>query len=125
MKSKAGKITWRVQMKSLVKFRSMQEILLSVGGNFDQHGNLQVLGDHLAPVFFSYLGQLKEINASHGFPAWCIEKEYTTDSIPQNVALRTIMENLDGPLTEFQSENLKEVARRGLDGKIVWKYKSS
>lgn len=67
-------------MKTLTKFKSMQEILLKDGGTFDPHGNLHVHGEHLAPSYFCKLGTLTELPAHHSFPAWCIEKEYRDDA---------------------------------------------
>lgn len=78
----------------LIQFRTMQDILLKEQSWFDGHGNLCALGLHqeietLSPAYFSYLGKLREIPSHHGFPRWCIEKEWD-DLFAANSALRVI-----------------------------------
>lgn len=97
-------------MKVLIKFKTMAEILLSNGGTFDQHGNLQVMGETLAPSYFQYLGQLKEVASHHGFKAWMIEKEYRDDAFGPHQALRFIAE-------KSTDEFARDVAEEGLKGK--------
>ena len=97
-------------MKTLVRFKTMQDILLKDGGNFDYHGNLQVHGESLAPIYFSYLGQLKEVPSHHNFKSWMIEKEYRDDAFGPHQALRHIAE-------KSTDELAREIAEEGLRGK--------
>lgn len=65
--------------KHIIKFKSMQEILLKEpSAHFDEHGNLRVSTilnghDSLAPSYFNNLGQLREFKDETSFPHWCIE----------------------------------------------------
>lgn len=105
-------------MKTLVKFKTMQEILLRNGGTFDKHGNLHVYGEHLSPTYFASLGQLREMEAGHSFPAWCIEKEYSNDSFGPHQALRHIVKNSDDDM-------ITRIAKEGLEGKaslVIGRY---
>lgn len=97
-------------MKVLIKFKTMAEILLTNGGTFDHHGNLQVMGETLAPSYFQYLGQLKEVPSHHSFKAWMIEKEYRDDAFGPHQALRFIAE-------KSTDEFARDIAEEGLRGK--------
>lgn len=106
-------------MKVLIKFKSMQEILLKDGGTFDHHGNLQIHGEHLAPSYFCKLGQLMEVPSHHSYPAWMIEKEYRDDAFGPHQALRHIARLAD-------DEKIRDIAEEGLRGKasiIIGMYK--
>lgn len=108
-------------MKTLIKFKSMQEILLSDGGTFDQHGNIHCCGEHLAPSYFCRLGQLQEMPAHHSFPTWCIEKEYRDDALPANAALRILARELN----KEGNESLQGIADRALNGGVTLVYRSN
>jgi hypothetical protein len=77
----------------LIKFKSMEEILMTESAWFDGHGNLCVQGifqkEHLAPNYFSKLGKLKKVPFGHSYPSWAIEAEYDDIFYP-NMALRKI-----------------------------------
>lgn len=91
----------------------MQEILMGdLSASFDHHGNLCCHGEHLAPIYFKMLGQLKEVRASHSFPEWCIEVEYKGDVTPANSALRVLKRELES----VGEEDLAEIADQGLNG---------
>lgn len=79
-------------------------------GNFDQHGNLQVMGDHMAPNTFAMFGQLVELPGHHRYPAWAIEKEYRDDAFGPHQALRHIA-------SKSTDECAREIAEEGLRGK--------
>ena len=107
-------------MKSLIKLKTMQEILMCDGGTFDQHGNLHSCGEHLAPCYFGMLGQLQEMPASHSFPPWCIEKEYSDDHLPARAALRILSRELQ----KNGETSLQGIADRGLAGGVTLVYGS-
>ena len=97
-------------MKTLIRFKTMADILLKDGGTFDHHGNLQVRGETLAPVYFQNLGQLQEVPSHHAFKAWMIEKEYRDDAFGPHQALRFIAE-------KSTDDFAREIAEEGLRGK--------
>ena len=79
---------------TMIKFKSMQEILMSQHAWFDGHGNLtttNMFGEksHLAPSYFHYLGGLHKFKNKTSFPEWVIEAEYW-DIFAPNMALRMI-----------------------------------
>lgn len=78
----------------LVKFKTMEEILLTENAWFDEHGNLCVSKHRgstpqLAPTYFKNLGRWRKLPNGHTFPTWCIEEEYE-DIFHPNMALRRI-----------------------------------
>lgn len=81
----------------IIKFKSMEEILLTENSWFDRYGNLCVASDYngrsgvetLAPIYFKSLGKMKKFPQETSFPRWCIESEYEDIFIP-NQALRAI-----------------------------------
>jgi len=98
-------------MKELIKFKTMQEILLTEAAYFDKHGNLvvntiepnhQVQG-HLAPCYFSYLGGLREYNKETHFPYWCIEYKMG-DTFPLEIGLKNIKTKMEHNAEENEDE---------------------
>ena len=106
--------------KELIKFKSMQEILLTEAAYFDKYGNLCVNNihargevEHLAPTYFSYLGKLREFNNETHFPWWCIE--YTTgNTFPMKKALETLKETV--------SEDDREIVEAALNNKLTIRH---
>ena len=100
--------------KFIIKFRSMQEILLTESHWFDKYGNLHVSGDGwdrevLAPINFKMLGTMKEFKSTDNlrFPRWTIDSEYE-DIFAPNQALRRIATGM------FDKEECEEIAKEAV-----------
>jgi hypothetical protein len=99
----------------LIKFRTMEEILLSHPSWFDQHGNLHVetrgrsavQSVHLAPIYFQYLGRLKQFDHEVSFDSVFVEKEYM-DLFEPNMALRFIASG------KYNQEQCVQIAKEGV-----------
>ncbi len=93
----------------IIKFKSMQEILLTNNCWFDNHGNLCVAGDYnsrdgvemLSPSHFVDLGKMKKFPQPCSFPHWCKEYEYE-DIFWPNIALRQIASGKLSPEDQVQ-----------------------
>lgn len=95
----------------LIKFKSMDQILMEQGAWFDGHGNLCVHNyrghEQLTPSTFHYLGKMKLMKSHHSFPAWCIEREWD-DLFAANMALRVIADD------RTDTAYIKELARKSV-----------
>lgn len=90
------------QRRVLIMFKTMQEILNEEASFFDQHGNLCVpYRGHLAPIYFKWLGKQEECHAGHGYPDWCIRRQWD-DLFYQNMALRHIASGKMDPADAVQ-----------------------
>lgn len=99
----------------LVKFKSMEDLLLNYPYWFDHHGNLWVstMGNshgsakHLAPAYFSWLGKLKRFERETYVDSVFIEKEYA-DIFEPNMALRHIASG------KFDKDDCVRIAKEGV-----------
>lgn len=99
----------------LVKFKTMEDILLGNAYWFDNYGNLHV-SKHgaclnsevtLAPMYFCYLGKTRKFDKEVHFDSVFIEKEWA-DIFEPNNALRHIASG------RFDKEDCVKIAREGV-----------